>query len=261
VAYTLQGSAQGIFLGMLLHVAQVTVLFRLTHHPRRISLQKIYFLPDGGKCRPRVEQSLCLPVTTDTWDNSLSSYQGVSMLGTQQRHCAARKVAMGKQRERTMPDNRPLDIDEQFERFNVGRNGLDSAEVAKRRQQYGANALQEAQVNPLLNFLRYFWGPIPWMIEVAALLSLVVGDLADFGIIIVMLLFNGLVGFWQEYQASNAIAQLKKNRRSPPVSWFRAISSTCDSVTSFPPMSCWSRATTSASTSRPSPANPCLSRS
>jgi len=118
---------------------------------------------------------------------------------------------MGKQRERAIPDSRPLDIDEQFERFNVGRNGLDSAEVAKRREQYGANALQEEKVNPLLKFLHYFWGPIPWMIEVAALLSLVVGDLADFGIILVMLLFNGLVGFWQEYQASNAIAQLKKN--------------------------------------------------
>lgn len=118
---------------------------------------------------------------------------------------------MGKQREPAMPDNRPLNIDEQFERFNVSRHGLDSAEVAKRREQYGFNALEEEHVNPLLNFLRYFWGPIPWMIEVAATLSLVVGDLADFTIIMVMLLFNGLVGFWQEYQASNAIAQLKKN--------------------------------------------------
>ena len=104
-----------------------------------------------------------------------------------------------------------LDIDEQFERFNVDRNGLDSDEVVKRREQYGANALHEEQIKPLLKFLHYFWGPIPWMIEVAALLSLVVGDLADFGIILVMLLFNGLVGFWQEYQASNAIEQLKKN--------------------------------------------------
>jgi len=118
---------------------------------------------------------------------------------------------MVKQRESAIPDNQPLDIDEQFERFNVSRDGLASAEVEKRRSQYGYNALEEEHVNPLLNFLRYFWGPIPWMIEVAASLSLVVGDFADFGIIMVMLVFNGLVGFWQEYQASNAIAQLKKN--------------------------------------------------
>ena len=93
----------------------------------------------------------------------------------------------------------------------MGRDGLDSAEAARRRAQYGPNALREKHVNPLLKFLHYFWGPIPWMIEVAATLSLVVGDLADFAIIMVMLLFNGLVGFWQEYQASNAIEQLKKN--------------------------------------------------
>jgi len=110
-----------------------------------------------------------------------------------------------------MPDSKPLDIDKQFERFNVGREGLDDTEVAKRREQYGFNAIEEEKVNPVLKFLNYFWGPIPWMIEVAAILSLVVGDLADFSIIVVMLLFNGLVGFWQEYQASNAIEQLKKS--------------------------------------------------
>lgn len=113
--------------------------------------------------------------------------------------------------EQSMPDSAPLKIEEQFERFNVDRNGLSSDEAGKRREQYGFNAIEEERVNPLLNFLRYFWGPIPWMIEVAALLSLVVGDIADFSIIMVMLLFNGLIGFWQEHQASNAIAQLKKS--------------------------------------------------
>lgn len=118
---------------------------------------------------------------------------------------------MGKISEHLTPDDRALNLDEQFERFNVDRNGLDSAEVGRRREQYGDNALQETTVNPLLKFLHYFWGPIPWMIEVAALLSLAVGDLADFAIIMVMLLFNGVVGFWQEYQANNAIELLKKS--------------------------------------------------
>lgn len=104
-----------------------------------------------------------------------------------------------------------FDIAEQLEQFHADRNGLAHDEVVKRQAQYGANALRENKVNPLFKFLHYFWGPIPWMIEVAALLSLVVGDMADFAIIMVMLLFNGVVGFWQEYQASNAIEQLKKN--------------------------------------------------
>jgi len=48
------------------------------------------------------------------------------------------------------------------------------------------------------------------MIEVAATLSAVERDWAEFGIIVTMLLFNGAVGFWQEYQAGNALDQLKK---------------------------------------------------
>ena len=41
----------------------------------------------------------------------------------------------------------------------------------------------------------YFWGPIPWMIEIAALLSAAVQHWADFAIIVVMLLLNAGVGF------------------------------------------------------------------
>ena len=45
----------------------------------------------------------------------------------------------------------------------------------------------EETTNPLLKFLSYFWGPIPWMIEVAVVLSAVVGHWADFGIILTLL--------------------------------------------------------------------------
>jgi H+-transporting ATPase len=45
----------------------------------------------------------------------------------------------------------------------------------------------------------YFWGPIPWMIEAAALMAFVVGDWGDFAIITSLLLFNALLGFWEEH--------------------------------------------------------------
>jgi len=48
------------------------------------------------------------------------------------------------------------------------------------------------------------------MIEVAAILSAVIGHWADLVIILVLLVFNAIVGFWEEYQAGNAIEQLKK---------------------------------------------------
>jgi len=88
-------------------------------------------------------------------------------------------------------------------------DGLTTDEATRRLAQYGPNELVENQRSPLLTFLGYFWGPIPWMIEAAAILSLLVRDWTDFGIIALLLVANAVVGFWEEYQAGNAIAALK----------------------------------------------------
>jgi H+-transporting ATPase len=88
-------------------------------------------------------------------------------------------------------------------------DGLSQAEAQKRLTQYGPNELEEKKTNALLKFLTYFWGPIPWMIEVAVILSALVRHWPDFFIILVLLVANAVVGFWEEYQAGNAIAALK----------------------------------------------------
>src|SRR5271168_3016837 len=88
-------------------------------------------------------------------------------------------------------------------------DGLSQAEAQKRLTQYGANEIEEKKTNPLLKFLSCFWGPIPWMIEVAVILSGVVGHWPDFFIILLLLVANAVVGFWEERQAGNAIAALK----------------------------------------------------
>ncbi|MFZ1871017.1 MAG: HAD-IC family P-type ATPase, partial [Steroidobacteraceae bacterium] len=94
-------------------------------------------------------------------------------------------------------------------RLGSSPNGLTQAEAAKRLTQYGPNEIEEKKTNPLLKFLSYFWGPIPWMIEAAVILSAVVRHWPDFGIILLLLLANAMVGFWEERQAGNAIAALK----------------------------------------------------
>mgnify|MGYP000117915986 CR=1 FL=1 len=88
-------------------------------------------------------------------------------------------------------------------------NGLSQAEAKQRLEKHGYNELPEKHVNPLLKLLTYFNGPIPWMIEAAAILSALVRHWPDFFIILTLLVANAVVGFWEEFQAGNAIAALK----------------------------------------------------
>jgi len=88
-------------------------------------------------------------------------------------------------------------------------DGLSQAEAEKRLTQYGPNAIAEEKSNEFLKFLTYFWGPIPWMIEAAVILSGIVRHWLDFFIILFLLFSNAMVGFWEEHQAGNAIAALK----------------------------------------------------
>jgi H+-transporting ATPase len=98
---------------------------------------------------------------------------------------------------------------ELMKKLGASADGLTQAEATKRQAQYGPNQIEEKKTNEYLKFLSYFWGPIPWMIEAAVILSGVVRHWLDFFVILVLLLSNALVGFWEEHQAGNAIAALK----------------------------------------------------
>lgn len=97
-----------------------------------------------------------------------------------------------------------------LELLSAGGDGLSNAEAARRLEQYGPNAIEEKRGHPLRKFLSYFWGPIPWMIEIAAGLAGLVRDWAEFSIILTLLLVNAGIGFWEENKADNAIALLKQ---------------------------------------------------
>jgi H+-transporting ATPase len=97
-----------------------------------------------------------------------------------------------------------------FAQLSTSENGLSSSEAAKRLQQYGRNEIVEKKRSRVIDFLSYFWGPIPWMIEAAAVISALIQHWDDLGIIAILLAVNAVVGFWQENKASNAIELLKK---------------------------------------------------
>jgi len=109
----------------------------------------------------------------------------------------------------TKDDLKTLPVPEVEKKLGSTPDGLTQAEAKKRLIQYGPNEIVEEKTNMLLKFLSYFWGPIPWMIEVAAILSGVVRHWPDFFIILFLLVANAMVGFWEEREAGNAIEALK----------------------------------------------------
>ena len=102
-----------------------------------------------------------------------------------------------------------LPLPEVEKKLGSSPDGLSQAEAQKRLTQYGLNEIEEKKTNPFLKFLTYFWGPIPWMIEAAVILSAVARHWPDFFIILLLLVANAVVGFWEEHQAGNAIAALQ----------------------------------------------------
>jgi H+-transporting ATPase len=106
-------------------------------------------------------------------------------------------------------DLKTLPMPELQKKLGSTPDGLSQAEAAKRLAQYGSNEITEKKTNQFLKFLSYFWGPIPWMIEGAVILSALVQHWLDFFIILLLLCSNAVVGFWEEHQAGNAIAALK----------------------------------------------------
>jgi H+-transporting ATPase len=120
-----------------------------------------------------------------------------------------KKAAAPDQHPNAKDELRYLPMAEVENKLGSSPDGLSQAEAQKRLIQYGPNEIREKKSNPLLKFLSYFWGPIPWMIEGAVILSGVVRHWPDFFIILLLLVANAVVAFWEERQAGNAIAALK----------------------------------------------------
>ena len=87
--------------------------------------------------------------------------------------------------------------------------GLSSAEVAERIARFGYNEVESKKTPWYVKLAEKFWGPMPWLIEVAALTSGILRDWKDFIFLTALLIINGLVAFIEEHKAGNAIDALK----------------------------------------------------
>ncbi|MEM3181139.1 MAG: plasma-membrane proton-efflux P-type ATPase [Candidatus Micrarchaeaceae archaeon] len=101
-------------------------------------------------------------------------------------------------------------VKETLTRLKTSRGGLAEAESAKRLKTYGYNEIIEKKQSNVLKFLKKFYGPIPFMLELVIVITFVIHDLKDCYLILSLLLFNAVVGFLEESRAGNAIELLKK---------------------------------------------------
>lgn len=102
-------------------------------------------------------------------------------------------------------------LDQVMKKLQVNpKTGLADAEVHSRFEKYGANELTTKEKSFASQVLHAFMGPISYMIELAAIVSAIIGHWDDFIIILVLLLFNVTIELWQNRKASSALAALKK---------------------------------------------------
>lgn len=114
----------------------------------------------------------------------------------------------GKKQTASDKKNLPEVPDMQPEK--TGPGGLSDKEAAARLKEYGYNEIPEKHISPIIKFLGYFWGPIPWMIMTAAVLSGILQHWEDLAVILALLVMNAIVGFREEYQAGNVIDELRR---------------------------------------------------
>jgi P-type Ca2+ transporter type 2C len=102
--------------------------------------------------------------------------------------------------------------DEVLKTLASSRNGLSEKETQARLVRYGANKLREKErASPVLLLLKQFASPMVYILLIVVIVeALVLDSLTDAGVIMVIVLFNAIIGFVQELRAERALEALKK---------------------------------------------------
>ncbi len=114
------------------------------------------------------------------------------------------------EKNKSTSEYKEASIEDTLETLNTSMQGLTNSEVRDRIQRYGYNEVIEKKKNPFLQFFRRYWGPMPWLLEVAIILAYFLGHYLESGIILVLLTMNAIIGYIQERGSQKALESLKK---------------------------------------------------
>ena len=88
--------------------------------------------------------------------------------------------------------------------------GLTSAEALDRLARFGPNAVEEKRIPPLFQFLKRYWGPMPWLLEVAIALSVLSGHVLEAVIIFFLLTVDAVIGFLESRNSQRAVSMMTR---------------------------------------------------
>lgn len=109
--------------------------------------------------------------------------------------------------ERTYHD---IGADETFRLLKSNPGGLTEDEAEKRLEEHGPNEIGgEKGIGKLALFLAQVKNPLNAVLAAAAVISLIAGKSVDVVVIVVIIIFNALMGFIQEYRAEKALQALR----------------------------------------------------
>ncbi len=97
---------------------------------------------------------------------------------------------------------------ESLKLLNSTENGLTTKDVLERQKTYGRNVIEEKKESGVIKLLRKFWAPVPWMLEITAVFTYLIGKQLDTYIIIALLIFNSIISYFQESKADDAVKML-----------------------------------------------------
>lgn len=103
-----------------------------------------------------------------------------------------------------------LSASDVFTNAHSTENGLSADEVKKRLAQHGPNALESQEVHWWQVLARQFRSPFLYLLLFAAALALALGELIDGVMIIIFVLIDGVLGFYQEYRSEQTVRLLQK---------------------------------------------------